>query len=229
MKAKLFTPSLVMREGKRVRGILAYCKCGYVGEVAVNTLRGSGGGDDFEQETRLAARKLEKLGWEIGNNSTRHRCPDCVKSAEASRKEGMMSKAELKVVQPAAPATAAAPVADGAREMSREDRRIIFEKLNDVYLDENRGYSADWTDAKVAADLGVPRAWVSRVREEMFGPEKSSENIRAAIEEGKAIIRGVEDLRVAVNTANDLVRKVQAEVNALLARSDKIERTLAGI
>ncbi len=45
-------------------------------------------------------------------------------------------------------------------ELTRENRRIILAKLEEVYVDEKTGYSPGWTDAKLALDLGVPRAWV---------------------------------------------------------------------
>ena len=60
--------------------------------------------------------------------------------------------------------------AEAPRTMTRDERRIIFEKLNDVYVSEKVGYMEDWNDEKVAKDLGVARAWVSGLREEMFVP-----------------------------------------------------------
>lgn len=74
-------------------------------------------------------------------------------------------------------ATTPAPkrAAEPPREMSRDDRRLIFAKLDEVYVDENTGYSAGWTDDKVATDLGVPRAWVAQIRDENFGPGTNEE------------------------------------------------------
>jgi hypothetical protein len=53
--------------------------------------------------------------------------------------------------------------------MTKADRRIITDKLDDVH-DGDR-YVADWSDQNVAKDLGVPRNWVSQIRDEYFGPD----------------------------------------------------------
>ena len=60
--------------------------------------------------------------------------------------------------------------ADAPREMKRSDRQVIFNKLQDVYPKEDVGYAEGWDDDRVAKDLGVPRAWVTTIREENFGP-----------------------------------------------------------
>lgn len=73
------------------------------------------------------------------------------------------------------------------REMSRDDRRVIFAKLNEVYIDESKGYDNGWSDHRVAVDLGVPRAWVASVREEMFGPDKSNAEARQLVQDGRAL------------------------------------------
>ncbi|WDR05530.1 hypothetical protein PSQ90_14815 [Devosia rhodophyticola] len=45
------------------------------------------------------------------------------------------------------------------RQMVLEDRRLIFAKLEEVYVDERTGYCADWNDARVGIDMNVPRKW----------------------------------------------------------------------
>lgn len=60
--------------------------------------------------------------------------------------------------------------ADTPRTMSRDDRRIIFGKLETCWSDAKKTYDDGWTDERVVKDLGVPRAWVSTVRDENFGP-----------------------------------------------------------
>ena len=73
-------------------------------------------------------------------------------------------------------AATAAKRAEPPPQMQREDRRIVADKIADVYEDE--GYIAPWTDELVAQDLGVPRAWVAEVRDFMFGP--ANENPKLA-------------------------------------------------
>ena len=112
------------------------------------------------------AKKFAQRGWSIGANETWHVCPKCV--ALKSKRPALTvvpTKQEVNEVKLESVVTAAPP-----RTMQRDDRRIVFDKLNGVYLDEKRGYETGWSDQKVANDLGVPRAWVEQVREEMFGP-----------------------------------------------------------
>jgi hypothetical protein len=99
--------------------------------------------------------------------------------------------------------------------MTRDDRRIVFEKLNEVYLNDKVGYAKGWTDETVAVDLGVPRAWVRLIREENFGDEVGNEDIREQVREAQAMLAQV--------------RAIEPEMRRLLGMSDKIERSLAEI
>ena len=123
--------------------------------------------------------------------------------------------------------------ADAPRTMQRDDRRIIFEKLNGVYLDEKRGYDPEWSDHKVATDLGVPRAWVEQVREEMFGPVNTNADI-------ETFRKGVEELRVfkdglkSVEAVRKQIEEIRAIVGGLnipsiLDRVAKLEKLEASI
>lgn len=128
-------------------------------------------------------------GWTVGATPADDRCPACRRNsstrnrmkgqtmaAAKPRKAAATAKAFAVKAAGAAPAsidaTTTAPQADPPPAMDREDRRIITEKLDDVYGD--RGYRGSWTDTTLARDLNVPRAWVSEVREAFFGPEGSN-------------------------------------------------------
>ena len=123
-------------------------------------------------------KKFAQRGWEIGHNDHWDVCPDCVAQRAVKPVLKIVPKAgeppveEVVEVKPELVVKTEPP-----RVMQRDDRRIIFEKLNAVYLDEKRGYDNDWSDHKVATDLGVPRAWVEQVREEMFGPINTNGDI----------------------------------------------------
>ncbi|MGY8665718.1 hypothetical protein Q3C01_25625 [Bradyrhizobium sp. UFLA05-109] len=199
-------------DGRLVRGIIARCgapNCEAAVPLPVN-LMANGRGMDSNIEWQFIARKLEQKGWRIGKTATAHRCPKCFSAAKFSaiRKSGekpVVNKTEqpLQVVQ------------ENARVMTREDRRIIFEKLNDVYIDGKVGYGRGWTDEKVALDLGVPRAWVKLLREENFGDEVGNEEIHEQLAEAK--------------TALAEMRKLEPDMRRLLALADKIEKSLAEI
>lgn len=126
-----------------------------------------------------AARVFREKGWLIGASARADRCPACASGIghykpkeepkaipvvpEPERKPAAFP-VEVAVPEPVIPAI---PVVD--RDQTREDRRLINMRLNEVY-GENC-YQAGWTDEKVAADLGVPVKWITDIREDMFGPE----------------------------------------------------------
>ena len=87
----------------------------------------------------------------------------------------------------------AQPIADDA-PMTRADRRIVFAKLEEVYVDEREGYRDDWSDAKVAADLGVPVGWIKEVRDDNFGPEITAEGKAKAAAQAAAKTKELNDL-----------------------------------
>lgn len=209
----LFKSAVVPRDGHRFRGFVATCgHCGVVGTVPTNTFKGSSGNTADEQEQKFVSRRLENLGWKIGTKPQQHRCPGCfsaIKISAVRKSERKMPDSKVEAV------LAKFPTSSAGAQMSREDRRIIFEKLNEVYLDEKSGYSVDWTDAKVASDLGIARSWVAKVREEMFGPEAANDGIKKAVEEAKATLAEC--------------RKLAETFMPLLGRADKIEKTLVEI
>lgn len=112
------------------------------------------------------------------------------------------------------------------------DRRIIFAKLEEVYLDEVKGYSANWTDERVSKDLGVPRAWVAEVREINFGPVRDNEMTRdliakidAVSAEFSAETKKVDDITARINSDLRLLQQSQGSISELRARVRELERT----
>nr|WP_050995139.1 hypothetical protein [Bradyrhizobium liaoningense] len=202
-------------DGKLVRGIIARCGapgCEAAIPLPVNTLQNSRG-DDTEIEWHFIARKLEAKGWRVGRSHDAHRCPRCFKAAKFSsiRKAEAMQNGnamtdKLKVVK------------DNMRVMSREDRRIIFEKLNEVYVNDKIGYGDGWTDEKVANDLGIPRAWVKLIRDENFGDEVGIESIREQIKDARELPSQIKAIEPGIS-----------EAQRLIAVADKIEKSLAEI
>jgi hypothetical protein len=149
-------------------------RCGYCpAELAVPINTSRSYGEDSEQSERMAIAKFEQRGWKIGKTASQHRCPKCfiaIKSAAKHKGEEAMSN---KVVPMTSTALASQTVElpRGERAMTRDERRIIIAKMQEIYLNETVGYAGDWTDDKVAEDMGVPRVWVSTIRDETFGPE----------------------------------------------------------
>jgi hypothetical protein len=112
-------------------------------------------------------------------------------------------------------------VQESARVMTRDDRRIIFEKLNEVYVNDKVGYDKGWTDERVATDLGIPRAWVRLIREENFGDEVGNEEIRQLLQEGQTYLDKIkqaqEGWKARTQEVEDWLRKA-AGIGERIAR-----------
>jgi hypothetical protein len=105
------------------------------------------------------------------------------------------------------------------REMGRDDRRIVFAKIDEVYLGEGNGYSQGWNDEAVAKDLAIPRAWVASVREEMFGPAIS-------VEDPKQL---KQDLDAVCHRFNGIDMDMKVERFALVEMREKLDGAIARI
>jgi hypothetical protein len=167
----------------------------------------------------MTTKKFSEKGWTVGNNANHDLCPTCTRAKMMARRK----PAEEQNVVPIAPAFAAM-AAEAPREMTKEDRRIIFGKLNEVYLDETRGYDTGWNDRRIADDLGVPLAWVRDLRDENFGPEGMSEADRAAIAAAEAFQGKLADLAKQAQHIEDLQEKLAKEIDELKAKFGPVAR-----
>jgi hypothetical protein len=127
--------------------------------------------------------------------------------------------------------TTSAVMADKPRELGREDRRIINDKLDEVYGRE--AYKAPWTDAAVAKDLGVPRDWVVQVREQFFGPAGSNplyDQFLGETEHLEKTFRAYADSCAAAEQASLAQRQAHADLakqmDAYRALARKVEREI---
>lgn len=113
------------------------------------------------------------------------------------------------------------------RALTRDDRRIIFAKLEDCYIDEKAGYAAGWNDERVAKELGVPRAWIEEVREQNFGPNKvdNSREIRELSQSIETFIASASALRVRITGMEQKHAAMTAEIAELRDASVKMSQT----
>lgn len=141
-------------------------------------------------------------GWSVGRVAKKDVCPACQ----------MQTRKEKPVAKAAKPAEPEIVVTPAPRQMDRDDRRLIFAKIDEVY--EKDGYVVPWTDAAVAKHLGVPRAWVSQVRDEMFGPAGSNPELDAYLTQ-------VEELTMSIEQAKDDFAKV---IDGLVEKQGELSR-----
>lgn len=173
----------------------------------------------------VIVKRFEAKGWRVSEKSVAHDiCPKCLAGEQSARKEAALKNA----VQPTV-STLAAPRADPPEPMTREDKRVIFAKLNEVYVDEKTGYGPGWADGRVASDLGVPLAWVLTIREENFGPDASNEEIRGLVKQAQACSDDVKKHVDTIAYLGEQIRKLQEAVPALTMQSNRIDGHLARI
>lgn len=155
----------------------------------------------------------------------------------------------LKVVEtlPDLVAVDTAPATEAPRQMGFADRRLIMIKLEEVYLDERTGYVQPWTDQKVATDLNVPRAWVTELREQNFGPIGSNPEFarlvaeaQTSLADGEGIVaeysRLVTTLQTSAETVGGAIRdahsklaEVQQALGMLVPLRDDLSKRLGEI
>lgn len=171
-----------------------------------------------------AVQKLFRaLGWQFDAwNRGRTRCFACVKAA-ADRARGESPKEETMVKllradpQGGAPSPLALPPDKTALTVG--DRARVRALLDGVFDADKGFYIEAYSDAKVAAELGLPEKLVRDYRDGAFGPLKAVpelDEVRAEI----ATLRQRADAAVTEATAID------AAVAALLRRVDDTARRL---
>lgn len=180
----------------------------------------------------VVTQKFSQKGWTVGRSPNHDLCPAHTRAKEL-RGSKIVSIQPTAIGAKFAEALAAAPEpeahADAPRQMEKEDRRIIFAKLNDVYLDEERGYDAGWTDKRVADDLHVPIAWVRTIREDNFGPEGLSEADRAVLAAAKEFQEAIAHLTNKLMDIRALQNEAEKELDELKARFAPIARDVQDV
>lgn len=246
-----FDPTQVTIDNKLKRGFKIECgRCHLVLKEAVNA---AAHGALDSAETVWARRKFEKNGWYVADQRERDdRCPACFKLDADERLDRMKhiipsppvqlrpSGASLASIgqavatsKSATPPVMLAPPAVDIPVMQRDDRRVIFVKLNEVYEGEEVGYGPGWTDARVAKDLGIPRKWVETIREENFGPLKVNSEIVEQINTANEIMARARTLVDAVQAAKlsiqEAMKLIDAQLGPLIAMMDRTQRSIAEI
>lgn len=182
----------------------------------------------------MVIQKMRQRGWHIGKSASSDLCPACVRDHRTKRLKPTLVEA------PPPPATVKAladldklfskpapekettmniqtvpPAPQPPRQMSKSDQRLVFAAINDHYINENEGYEAGWDDARVAKDLGCPRAWVTDVREQHFGPAEGNPKLRAVKDKMGEIEKLVEEQRGIWAKLNTELDEIRAQIKAL--------------
>jgi hypothetical protein len=173
--------------------------------------------EQYQKPKHTAAIAMEQRfrrhGWFVGNGPRVDQCPDCQKK----------EKPALRVVPTTEPVvTGPTLVADPPREMSRDDRRIIFAKIDENWLGD-AGYASPWTDVGIAKNLGVPVAWVAKVRDDMFGPAGSNPEIDELFVKHTAVDKDLRALVAEFNAVQTNVSAMRKEIERLTSEAGSIQ------
>ena len=203
-------------------------------------------------------KKFRERGWHVGSRRTKHICPSCREPDDAPGHTDLMVTPESidafveanplptiaeeldAVLTPAItpahanyplPSVAApAPAPVSSRRASVEERRIINERLLNVYGD--RGYKFGWSDARVADDLGAPVEWVKEVREFSFGPDldevKLAADKAALAAKAEAEAAFSELLKLVNETADKMSARLTAARTMLDEAKELVSRQVGG-
>lgn len=176
-----------------------------------------------------AARRFSAKGWDLSKGRRdRDVCPKC---------SAIKPIGEVKTMQtPNLTVVPANEKAEKPIEMSREDKRVIFAKLNEVYVDERIGYGDGWGDGRVSQDLGVPLAWVRLVREENFGPDASNDEIRGLIKQAQSCVSDIKShveqvarVRDGLDALFKQIKVLEAAATPLSMQANRIDGHIARI
>ena len=241
-KIREFQQCLVQVGDKRVPGFrVECCKCGQSEAIQSTGNMRNTSGYDKDQSVKLTIRKFEGLGWKLGNNSAHDTCIKCVvmtargdpipppkNVTPRTQHLTLVEKMEMPPADTSKPATstgtpAASHAPEQPRQMTLEDSFLIMGKLKEYYIDADKGYDGDWTDSKIAKDLGCPRDWVKQVREKVYGEGSAgNDEIEAALAEARAIVD-------SAKSAFKEIKQIQARLTELVSTVARAEPTITKI
>lgn len=183
------------------------CECGRVAHHTSNSTR--------HKPPEAVQQYFRKNGWQVGAGPRADKCPKCVEAKHINRQKEM-PMAETKEQN----------VVQMPRAMSREDRKLIFDEIHGCYDKEAGRYMDGWHDEKVAKTLGkhVPRAWVSEIREDFFGPSGSNEDFDKFLERVKPIDAEVIQVKSLVAQLDERVKKLDASAADLMRFANEVRR-----
>ena len=213
MKPRTFTAERIERQGA---ALLAYrVTCSGCDAVSYFALKRGG----VPRPPPSIIVHFEKEGWFVGASPRKDACPLCRRRASPprdARKE--ISMPEPRTINLVAHA---APRAEEPRVPNLDEKRLINMKLAEVYADG--GYVTPWTDQRVADDLGVPRAWVTEIREGFYGPEGSNPLFDKYLVECAAIARLQAEITEDRKAAGEMARRATEAAAKVRTRCDELD------
>lgn len=169
-------------------------------------------------------KRFTHKGWFVGASEKHDLCPECAAQKALDRRLKRRPHAtniQLVVDNPEGNPMTSHHV-EAPRQMSRDDKRIINAKLHEVYIGERDGYQTPWSDRKVAEFLGCPVAWISEVREELFGDVADNGEIRDFLDRAE---RAKAEAQRLLDVSEGICARMTVEVKSLTDLATTIKET----
>jgi len=174
----------------------------------------------------FVVRQADIKGWHVGKvSAAKDRCPDCRalyrRKSTITRRPTVAAQQEPPTMEMPKLNVVATPP---AREMSKDDRRIIFAKIDEVYTGDH--YAGGWTDKRIAEDLNVPRAWVEEIRSTFFGEARDNEEVRQFLADLAALKPTLETFAAERQKAIRRMDDLTTTITRLLKVGEEIRKTM---
>jgi hypothetical protein len=205
---------------------LARCTCADCGTTEeVRAAHGGNSGGSGRPIMSLAKegqaiRKIEAAGWALVKKKLR--CPTC--ENERKNTNNVTLKPETPMQKPTLKAKPAqsASVTD-LRQPTPVQKRQIIGILEDVYDDDRKRYRGQETDKTVAETIGinVMPGWVAAIREDLFGPDGSNDEMETLLAEMRewrvSREKDAHNARIHLEQAEGVLRDIDKAIEQVAA------------
>lgn len=174
-----------------------FCVCGAKEEITWNSTN----------NPEAIKHAFEAHGWEFDPwRRGRCLCPTCVNARRARRtntnelieKKGVTMIGE-RVTAAVVPTVASDKAVADVREPTISEMRKIISMLEGKFDDVARIYIKGWTDRRVAEELQLPMAMITKVRREAFGELKVADDIQELRDDFNKLLQQMSDFEARLN------------------------------
>jgi hypothetical protein len=175
----------------------------------------------FTEESAKAS--FTHKGWSVAKKRHDDLCSDCAAKRCKKHKADDSVQAQTGILEEDMSHVDVQPLvhADEPRKATIAQKRLISEKLDDVYPVPDKGYINGYTDEKLAKELNMPRAWVTERRVDMYG-ERETPAVDFSLHS-----KTLSDLRSDLNALNrrnlDSERAIEAQRGIIARQSQEIQ------
>lgn len=182
-----------------------------------------------EVPQNFADRMFRNKGWAIGKDRRYDVCPKCQEMErerrELRRQENVARQKEEGEMEKV---TAISPAQIVVRAPTPADRRKIFDAIEEASVPTGTGYKLGQSDESLCKALGLPKAWVAEVRQQMFGFADASDILREARGELLEITKEQEAIKAEIGTLADLQRALLSRHEECAKRVEVLRRKIGG-